>query len=151
MAIKEFQKDYRWLSNFSDCEVVLDGLTYRSVEYAYQAAKTLIVSERAHIIAAGYAGEAKRRGKLVTKRPDWEQVKLQVMEGLLLQKFPQKYFKDKLLATGDQELIEGNYYHDVFYGVCNGKCRKGLHTPFGDNHLGKLIMKIRDELRRGVK
>lgn len=148
MAIKEFQKEYRWLSNFPDCEVVLDGLTYRSVEYAYQAAKTLIMSERAHIIAAGYAGEAKRRGKLVTKRPDWEQIKLQVMEDLLRQKFSQKYFRDKLLATGDQELIEGNSWHDVFYGVCNGKCKKGPHSSYGDNHLGKLIMKIRDELRR---
>lgn len=150
MAIREFQKENRWLSNFPDCEVVLDGLTYRSVEYAYQAAKTLVMPERAHIIAAEYPGEAKRRGKLVTKRPDWEQVKLQVMEGLLRQKFSQKYFKDKLLATGDQELIEGNYWHDNFWGKCTcARCR--YLNKDGENHLGKLIMKIRDELRKGVK
>ena len=60
------------------------------------------------------------------------------MKILLRQKFGDAWLRAKLLATGDAELIEGNYWHDTFWGMCNGK---------GENHLGRLLMEVRSELR----
>lgn len=70
-------------------------------------------------------------------RSDWEDIKLQIMEDLLVQKFAYPELKEKLLQTGDQLLVEGNYWGDTFWGVDN---KKG-----GLNHLGKLLMKIREQ------
>jgi ribA/ribD-fused uncharacterized protein len=83
------------------------------------------------------AAESKKLGRKLTLRSDWEGVKLQVMEKLLVQKFAHADLKEKLLETGDCLLVEGNNWSDVFWGVDR---RKG-----GQNHLGKLLMKIRDE------
>ena len=76
-------------------------------------------------------------GRHLPLRPDWEDVKLSVMEGLLRQKFREEPFKSQLKATGDAQLVEGNYWGDVYWGVCRGQ---------GENHLGKLLMKIRGEI-----
>lgn len=94
--------------------------------------------ERAAIRLCCSPGEAKRLGRKATLRLDWEKVKLTIMEDLLRQKFAWKELKEKLLSTGDEELVEGNTWSDTFWGVCNGK---------GENHLGKLLMKIREELK----
>lgn len=135
--IKEFQGEYRWLSNFWPVEVVFDFITYPSIEHAYQAAKTRNIVAR-EAFRNCTAGEAKRMGRTLNIREDWEAVKLVVMEGLLRQKFLTPHFREKLLATGDCQIIEGNKWGDTFWGVCRGK---------GENHLGKLIMGIREELR----
>lgn len=71
-------------------------------------------------------------------RSDWEEVKLGVMEGLLREKFSDPELRRKLLATGERELVEGNDWGDSFWGVCAGR---------GKNHLGRLLMKLREELR----
>jgi len=139
MVIDSFQGVYKFLSNFYPVKVKLDGVTYPSVEHAYQAAKTLIPSSRARIRGAATASEAKRIGKTVTLRHDWEEVKLDVMEKLLRQKFSKEPLRTLLLKTGEAELIERNWWHDTFWGVCNKK---------GENHLGRILMKIRSELRR---
>ncbi len=137
--ILEFQGAYRFLSNFYESEMKYDGVSYRTLEHAFQAAKTLQFPERLHIWLCQTPGEAKRIGKVVELRPDWELVKLFIMKELLHQKFRYPTLKRWLMSTGDAELIEGNNWGDTFWGVCNG---------VGENHLGKLIMEVRTEIKR---
>jgi ribA/ribD-fused uncharacterized protein len=138
LKIAEFRNEFRFLSNFYPAEVVLDGLTYKSVEHAYQAAKTLDLCERDKIVVAPTPGESKRVGRSIRMRQDWEDVKVGVMKGLLIQKFSNPELKRKLLDTGDAELVEGNKWGDCFWGVCAG---------IGKNMLGKLLMEVRNELK----
>lgn len=138
MKITQFRGDYRFLSNFYPCRILYEGMTYLSTESAYQAAKTLDKKERLRFMDMS-PGEAKREGRKLDVRKDWEEVKLQVMKDVLqLKFFGNKSLAQKLLDTGNAELIEGNTWGDTFYGVCNG---------IGENHLGKLLMKVRDELK----
>ena len=133
---QQLPRRYNWLSNFFIVDVRLDGKLYPSVEHAYKAAKTIDPEER-----RGFANQislhAQSLGKKVTLRNDWE-VKLQVMEDLLRQKFRDPWLRTRLLETGEAELIEGNDWGDTYWGVCKGQ---------GKNHLGRLLMKIREELK----
>lgn len=138
--IDKFSGEYRWLSNFVPCPVILDGVEYPSVEHAYQAAKTVNREEREIILQAKTAGIAKKLSKLVTMRPNWESIKWTVMFNLCMQKFLKEPFRSQLLATEEQELIEGNTWGDVYWGVCKGD---------GQNNLGKIIMHIRQTIRDG--
>lgn len=137
MAIERFSGPYAFLSNFMPCDVVYNGEKYSSVEHAYQAAKTLDENDRAWIASMTTASQAKAAGKQVLLRPDWNEVKLQVMEDCLRSKFSIPYLRFLLVATAPQELIEGNWWGDTYWGVCKG---------VGENHLGKLLMKIRNEM-----
>lgn len=137
--IESFLGEYRFLSNFWPAPVEFEGIFFPSVEHAYQAAKSLDVEERRRIAAIVKPGDAKRAGRAVALRPDWEQVKLRVMEECVRYKFThQAELREKLLATGDTELIEGNTWNDRFWGVCDGQ---------GENHMGRILMKVRAELR----
>lgn len=117
--ISSFTGYYCFLSNFYPSVVSLDGIEYQSVEHAYQAAKTLDKEERKpfHKHPLPTAAEAKKLGRKLTLRSDWEGVKLSVMEGLLVQKFAHPDLKEKLLETGEDLLVEGNYWGDVYWGV----------------------------------
>lgn len=137
-VIDSFNGRYRFLSNFHPVKVIYDNIEYSSVEHAYQAAKTLNPSMRRKIRETEAPKKAKELGRKAELRSDWERIKLSIMEELLKQKFSNPDLKRALLNTGEKTLIEGNWWGDVFYGVCNGK---------GENHLGKLLMKIRTELR----
>ena len=137
--IAEFQGDYRFLSNFYPAEVVFEGIAYPTVEHAYQSAKTLDMDERKRIAALKTPAEAKTEGRKLKLRDDWETVKFTVMEDCVRYKFTHNgELRDKLLATGDKILEEGNTWGDRIWGVYQGQ---------GENHLGKILMKIRDELR----
>ena len=138
--IDRFDGDYAFLSNFYPSSIFdsNDGLTYPTVEHFFQAKKSVILKERELISKADTPGRAKRMGRKVQLRSDWEDIKLLVMEDALRRKFSKPRFRAALLATGDEELVEGNYWGDTFWGVCNGT---------GKNHLGKLLMKIREDLR----
>lgn len=135
--IDSFTGKYRWLSNFEPSVVMLDMDLYPTVEHAYQGAKTLDYEERYKVRHALTPGAAKKLGQKVTLREDWEDVKIDVMTELIQQKFSKDPLRAKLLATGDAKLIEGNWWGDVFWGVCKGK---------GQNKLGKILMKVRKEL-----
>ena len=135
-TIKAFQGRFRWLSNFVRCPVLLYGVAYPSVENAYQAAKATDAFQRTPFVNLT-AGQAKKAGRKLVLRGDWEAVKLEVMESLIRQKYSQEPFKTWLRDTGTSNLEEGNTWGDTFWGVCNGE---------GENHLGRLIMKIRAEL-----
>ncbi len=138
--IESFSGEYRWLSNFWPAKVELDGLVYPSVEHAYQAAKTLDSNERAKIQTAISAADAKRMGRHVTMRSDWDQAKVGIMEDLLAKKFADPVLAQKLLDTGSCKLVEGNAWGDRFWGVCGGS---------GANWLGKLLTLTRDKVQRG--
>lgn len=134
--IDSFHGPYRWLSNFWIVPVIYEGHQYPSVEHAYVAAKTTDEAMRAEIRAIEKPGQVKRLGRQLALREDWEAIKLDVMEELLRSKFRQQHLRNLLLSTGSMELIEGNTWGDRFWGVCDG---------VGENHLGKLLMKLREE------
>ena len=141
-TITEFRLDYQFLSNFYPCKVKLmdDDNIYPSVEHAYQAAKTINIAQRAIIVIAYNAAEAKRIGKRAQLRLDWDILKLGIMTDLVYQKFSQNNaLKTLLLATGDAILIEGNYWGDKYWGVCNNE---------GKNHLGIILMNTRAALSK---
>ena len=139
-SISGFTGEYRWLSNFWPCKVEFEGKEYSSSEHAYQASKTVIESEREMIRSLSTPGKAKRAGRKITIREDWDSVRLDVMKKILVYKFMRnKDLFNKLVQTGTVELIESNSWGDVFWGVCDGK---------GENHLGRILMDIRTRCQR---
>jgi ribA/ribD-fused uncharacterized protein len=138
-VIGPFRGELRWLSNFWPALVKLDGELYPTVEHAYVAAKTKDPMIRSVIQTTAKPGEVKRLGRQFDLREDWDAIKLQVMEDLLWQKFQDPELRGKLLATDDIPIVEINTWNDTFWGQCKGK---------GQNKLGKLLMKIREALRK---
>jgi ribA/ribD-fused uncharacterized protein len=139
-TIDRFTGDYDFLSNYYRSPIEVDGLLYATAEHAFHAAQTFAPEEKQAIAAAATPGDAKRMGRTVQLRSDWEQVKIGIMEDLVRRKFAtHPDLRDQLLATGDAELIEGNTWKDTFWGVCRGQ---------GRNDLGKILMKVRAELAR---
>lgn len=111
------------------------------MEHAFQALKTNNIDEQEIIRLLPTPGQAKRMGRKVTLRSDWESVKESIMKELVREKFLQNNnLKTMLLQTEDAFLEETNNWNDVVWGVCNGR---------GQNKLGKILMKIREELKKG--
>ena len=138
-VIDSFDKEYAFLSNFYEAPVEWEGITYPSNEHAFQAAKVINPVKRLEIAAAATPGQAKRMGRSVNLRHDWEQVKYNVMLDIVLAKFHQHSdLAEALLDTGDADLIEGNWWNDTTWGVCNG---------VGTNWLGKILMSVRAQLK----
>lgn len=140
--ITSFQGEYRWLSNFHTTHIQYDGRWYRSVEHAYQAGKTFDLEIRQKIME-GSAGEAKRIGRNIPLRADWEQEKLHIMSVLLHRKFEISDLRALLLETKDAHIIEGNTWRDKFWGAIWDLEKE---TWDGMNHLGIMLMNIRTEL-----
>jgi ribA/ribD-fused uncharacterized protein len=143
--ISDFSGPHFFLSNFYPSPVTYEGVVYASVEHAFQAAKALDPETRVSIQQAGTPDQAKRLGRRATLRADWEQVKVSIMEQILRQKFTDAQLAESLLATGDEELLEGNTWNDRFWGAVYNY---GTRQWEGQNHLGKLLMKLRQELRQ---
>ena len=143
--IFEFQGEYRWLSNFAPVKIVLDSIEYTSVEHAYMSAKSKDpVWKRICSDPDIKPGEIKKRGRYIKLRPDWDSVKLGIMKTCLEQKFNQEPYRTKLKQTSDENIQEGNWWNDEFWGVNLKK------TPnYGENHLGRLIMEIRTKILFG--
>jgi len=140
-SINGFSGDFRWLSNFWQASVMYEGAWYESTEAAYQAAKTLDLELRKQFQSGSgiTCGQAKRLGQKLDLRPDWEDIKQQVMYDVCMDKFSRHAdLRELLLMTGDAYLEETNHWHDTYWGVCNG---------VGENHLGKILTRIREELK----
>ncbi len=150
--IEQFQGEYRWLSNFAPVKIILDGIEYASVEHAYMSAKSngmvsYILDGKLYIIpwkeycanSNNTAGQVKKASKDIELIDGWNEKKYDVMKECIKQKFNQEPYKTKLLET-TTFIQEGNTWGDVFWGVC-------LKTNEGENHLGKLIMSIRQYLK----
>lgn len=140
-VIDNFNGDFQFLSNFQTCDFTWKGQRWTSLEHAYQCAKVTNVDDLKLIRNAKTPGLAKRAARVVRLRDDWEEVKVEIMAELLALKFAAEPLRSMLLATGDATLIEGNTWGDTIWGVCKGK---------GTNYLGKLLMKLRDELSANV-
>lgn len=138
--IDDFRGYYRWLSNFQESPITYKGKDYPTVEHAYQAAKAVDPEQAEAIRVAETPSKAKKLGGQCVMREDWDDVRLQVMEECLRLKFQIPFLRQRLLDTCSEELVEGNLWNDTFWGVCKGK---------GANMLGKLLMKIREEIRNG--
>lgn len=137
--ISKFRHEFHFLSNFHLTPVLYDGIVWCSSEHAYQAASLKDENQRLNIALLEMPSEVKAYAKACTRKPNWDSVKLDYMEEIVRAKFVQnKELAEKLLATEDLILEEGNTWGDTFWGVCRGK---------GQNHLGKILMKIREELR----
>ena len=135
--IRSFRNKNAFLSNFYPVFVYYEGMRFPSVEHAFQAAKTNDLKTRELFMVTPTAKEAKRFGRQVKLREDWESDKVDIMEMLLRQKFSRPSLREQLLNTKDSILINGNNYGDTFWGVCQGE---------GQNQLGRLLMKIRREI-----
>ena len=136
--IRGFRREYAFLGNFWPCQVEINGWLFPSAENAYQALKSLDSRDwiRLQLMTPG---EAKRAGRRLRLRGDWDEVKLDVMQGIVTLKFTQNFkLMTQLLETGNMEIIEDNTWNDTFWGVCNGK---------GHNHLGKILMTVRTQIR----
>ena len=147
--ISAFRGPHDFLSNFYAADVEFEGAEYPTIEHAFQAAKSLDFAERRAVKNAKTASEAKRMGRKIKRRADWFDVSLVVMETLVRQKFTRyPELRTKLLETGDAKLIEGNNWNDRFYGAVYDTNRSEW---MGENHLGKILMKVRDELKLEAK
>lgn len=134
--IEKFDGEYAFLSNFFSAPFSYCGFKFHNSEAAFQASKC---PSRMFDFVTLNPSQAKRLGRKVELRPDWEDVKESVMYEVCLAKFTQNPdLAILLMDTGDAELIEGNTWGDRVWGVCDGA---------GENKLGKILMRIRKELK----
>ena len=145
--INSFSGQYRFLSNFHIHEMIVPindaKIKVKTLEHAFQAFKTDIQEEINAVISCATPGEAKKLGRLVKCRPNWNDIRDDVMLSLLKIKFqPGTELANKLLETDDEELIEGNWWGDKYWGVCKG---------IGENKLGILLMIVRTWLKENYE
>ena len=152
MIIQSFKGPHAYLSNFYVINIhIADKVNpthmklWRTSEHMYMASKTTNPVVQETIRCMHTPEQAKRYARKVQLRPNWDTYKFGLMLRILTLKFTlNQECHDKLLLTGDDELIEGNYWHDNCWGDCN--CSK-CHQTQGQNHLGKLLMQVRNTLR----
>ena len=136
MSISVFNGVNRWLSNFADVKILQSGRVFDSVEAAFQAAKCKDPMDKKRFERLNPI-QAKKLGRRIMLRHDWNEKRDFVMLDLCRQKFQKEPFKQLLRDTGDEQLTEGNHWGDRYWGVCNGE---------GKNKLGKILMRIREEI-----
>jgi len=135
--IDNFSGEYDWLSNFYQVD---DNLT---AEHVYQAAKTMDQNWKRKILKAKTPGKAKRLGQKAPLRPDWNSIRYDIMIHIIREKFKDSIISAKLIKTYPSLLIEGNNWHDNFWGNCEcDKCK----SKEGLNILGFILMTVRSEL-----
>jgi len=150
--IEKFEGRWSFLSNFHPCDIYHQGIKYPSTEHYYVAMKCnneQIINGRQYTVndfremisKTPSPGLVKRIGKNIQIRNDWNDKKLEFMNWGIREKFKNEDLKILLLSTDELMIVEGNYWKDYFWGVCNGK---------GENNLGKILMKVRDEIK-GIK
>ncbi len=136
--INEFKGKYYFLSNFYPAPVMYEGLMYKNNESAFQSVKVKDIERRKQFCELD-PSTAKKKGRNVLLRNDWEKIKDEVMYQCVKDKFNRNIeLKQKLIDTGNKELIEGNTWNDIYWGVCRGR---------GKNKLGKILMRVREELK----
>lgn len=152
--IDKFEGRFRFLSNFYPCKIEHKGITYPSVEHYYVAMKVteMQLIDGKYYTAADFRemlpkvkepGDVKKLGQRIKVRKDWDEKKFGFMEWGVREKFKDDYLAELLLSTGEQDLIEGNWWHDIYWGVCT--CNKCADK--GENNLGKILMTVREELK----
>lgn len=138
--IKEFKNQYFFLSNFYECPIYYNKLVFCNAEAAFQAQKVIDEKEQYKFINLN-ASQARKLGKTIVLRKDWEEVKDKIMYEIVKRKFTvNKELQQKLIDTKDEELVEGNWWHDTYWGIDS-------KTGIGKNKLGKILMKVRKEVK----
>jgi ribA/ribD-fused uncharacterized protein len=132
-----YQKDFLFTVDWSELK-----FKAKSAEHAYQASKTTNINQFVSILNCYSPGKAKSKGRNIVLRSDWENIKIDVMYKILQFKFKDEFLRKLLLDTDDLILEEGNYWNDTFWGICRG---------VGQNNLGILLMKLRNEIRNNLK
>ena len=132
----QFRGELAFLSNLFETEIAVAGMKFRNVEAAFQSFKD---EKRQQEFEKLDGVTAKKLGRKVNLRKDWEQKKDSLMYELLKIKFTNAELKQKLIETGDVVLVEINYWGDKYWGVFKGQ---------GKNQLGNLLMKIREDLKK---
>ena len=139
MSITSFTGKNAFLNTFYSCSITTsDNLTYPALENAFQASRCVYKTDKKRFTTIT-PGDAKKLGGEVTTKPGWKERQIEEMRQLLSIKFEDKALSLMLLKTGDEELLYTNTWHDTFWGICDGT---------GSNHLGKLLMELRDSLRK---
>ena len=141
MSIDRFTKEsgYDFLSNFYLSTVSYESKLYPTIEHAYQAAKTVDDGIREIIKKAKTPAEAKKLGQSISVRNDWAIIKIDIMRQLVKDKFSNPFLAHRLIETGKAQLTLNNKWNDKFWGVCRNE---------GENWLGRILMDVRDELRK---
>ena len=141
----QFRDEFWFLSNLYNAPVTYQNITYPNAEAAFQAQKQVLVDANLRLdhFQNMNGVDAKRQGKRIKMSPEqiwqWDRMKDKVMYEVVKAKFSQnQYLKGRLLQTNDMPLVEENGWHDRYWGVCNG---------IGENQLGKILMRVRDELK----
>lgn len=135
--ITAFQATYFFLSTFSPAPVYLDQIQYPTVAHALEAARLVSDKDRARIRACANPSQMIQMTKALPSRLDWDTQKIEILRGLLQQKFEDPSLRDALLRTGARPLENHNYWHDRFWGIFRSE---------GDNWLGQLLMEHRTRL-----
>ena len=158
MGINSFRGQYAFLSNFSAAKTMFEGMEYPTAEHAFQAAKALPVdkiivfdqevSTRAFIRDFASPTDAKQYGKTIKIRENWSGIRDSVMFIILMSKFSNPKLKTALLVTGDAQLVEGNWWHDCYWGAC--ECPRCSERP-KVNRLGQLLMLVRAIYAHGME
>ena len=138
--------EHRFLSNFHPSKIEFEDLIFDNVENGFQAAKTLDLDKRLSFRHVE-PGVAKRMGRKVNIRTDWENVCNDVMLACVRSKFKIHELRQLLLSTEDALLTEGNFWHDNRWGIC--LCGKKC-VGVGQNRLGRILMQVRKELTTGT-
>lgn len=136
--ITRFKEEYEFLSNSYPSRIVYEGLEFSCAESAFQSTKCKDEKEKLYFTTCT-ADKARQRGGKITPEPSWEERRLSLMESVLRAKFTQHpELMEQLKATGGIRLINGGNDKNTFWGV-------GLYSQKGENQLGRLLMKIREE------
>jgi len=127
-----------FLSNFYESTIFANGFSYPTVEHAYQACKSLDPVDWEMFSKFKTPTLAKKQGRYIKMRKDWDDIKVEAMEKLLIIKFKDPILAEQLKDTGSKQLIEVNNWGDTFWG----------ESPIGNgkNTLGNILMCIRDTL-----
>lgn len=140
--ITSFKGKYGFLSNFYPSIIIFDDDICKTAEHLYQAMKMITYSYFLDVLNEPTPGKAKRLGNKLPMSSNWDKIKINVMSQIIIEKFKQnKGLQKYLINTGNATLIEGNYWHDNYWGNCY--CPKCKNIQ-GENHLGKILMKVRE-------
>ena len=145
--IMSFKEENRFLSNFYQSPVTYQDLTYPNAEAAFQAQKCTNEEDKVKYTQVKNPVRAKQMGKKEPGLPEnWRKISYDIMLEIVRAKFSLPEMAEKLLATGDAELVEGNNHHDNLWGDCScARCA----AKTGENRLGKILMHVRAELKNG--
>lgn len=145
-TIENFHDSHYFLSNFYIAPMKIDGKSFQTNEHFFQASKASDEAMFELVRLAKTAAQTKKLGREIPMRKNWENIKNEVMLKGLRAKFALPEMRALLLETGDATLIEGNNWHDRYWGRCD--CAQ--HGGAGENWLGRLLMQVREEIRKGT-